>query len=133
MVEETQAAPTLTDEEIRAAIEVEQVATMWGQEHTITPRFVEEKLGDGLQWIWLSPIMHRPNYWVVRVDSAFGQEQGTNELCDSLDEIYEAIEREYGSPSDDDPDVTDAPEFPYIRINDGSCWGPYDFERKVRR
>lgn len=140
METETPSRPTpdLTDDQIRALIEVEQVVTMWGQAHTITPRFVAERMGDGLQWIWLSPIMQRPNYWVIRVDSGWDREEAFAEKVDGvavddhLEEILQMIESEYGA-SEEEQNSEDAPVFPNVQIDGGSEWGRYDFDRKMNR
>jgi hypothetical protein len=126
----------MTDEEIRAAIEVPAIVSLWGCETTFTPAFVEEKLGDGLQWIWLAPMNARPKYYVIRIDSAWktdnDQWNGEDTIGDHIDEIYEAIEDEYGC-SEDEMNAGTA-EFPHITIEGGSCWGKYNpsFEAQHR-
>lgn len=115
----------MTDQEIREAIEVPEIAHLWGTPYEITPRFVAEKLGDGGQWIWLSPIMQRPNYWVIRIDSAWD----IDDLAEHCDDIYDAIESEYGCTEEEIEQETD--EFPYIRIDGGSYWGKYEWKGEL--
>jgi hypothetical protein len=117
----------MTDEEIRAAIEVPTVTSLWSREVTFTPAFVAEKLGDGLQWIWLAPMNARPKYYVIRIDSMWKLDDhwrhGDGSISDYIDEIYETIEAEYGA-SEEEMDNETA-EWPYITIEGGSCWGEY--------
>jgi hypothetical protein len=130
----TIATAELTDDEIAAIIEVPTVVTMWGQEQTIVPAFVREHMGDGLQWIWLSPLLQRPNYWVLRIDSGWDEDnffcEGTDESTEHLEDVYEAIAGEYGC-SEEERYSEEGSSFPYVQI-DGAIWGPYDFDRKVR-
>ena len=106
-----------TDEELRELIEIPKTATLWGQEYTITPRFVPEKLGNGEKWLKFVPMKTNPDHFVIRIDSAWN-------VCDHYDEICEAIEAEYGSPSDEEMgDYIENQEFPYIFIEGGASWG----------
>jgi hypothetical protein len=48
----------------------EQTVHFWGSDCKIKPQLVEEIEGDGLQVVWLQSIDHRPNYYVLRIDSS---------------------------------------------------------------
>ncbi|WP_106828108.1 hypothetical protein [Parabacteroides pacaensis] len=41
----------------------------WGVDVLVSPAFVQDDRGDGLQLIWLSPIDSRPQFYVLRIDS----------------------------------------------------------------
>ena len=85
---------------LKSIIEVPTIQKLWGQPHTIVPRVVDEKFGDGMQLIWLSPINNRPMYYVCRIDSATNLSNHSNKrpFCDrELDNLYEAVEVQFGS------------------------------------
>jgi hypothetical protein len=93
----------------------------WGTEYKITPLLVEEIFGDGKQLIWLEPLATRPNYYVVRVDSKWDIDNGGRDpLCDHLDDIYEAIENEYG-----DSDRGEG-GWPALSTSCGMRWGNFE-------
>jgi hypothetical protein len=48
----------------------EREVSFWGSVHTIKPQLIKEIEGDGLQVVWLQSINHRPNYYVLRIDSS---------------------------------------------------------------
>ena len=73
--------------------------SLWGQKYKITPYLVEAKWGDGKQFIRLSPILIRPNFYVVRVDSK--QELEGDKWYDLLEEIYNSIDEEFGPCCED--------------------------------
>ncbi len=70
----------------------------WGDEYTVEPALVAEIFGDGAQVIGLQPLNTRPQFYVVRVDSAWSISNWDDGdlLIEHLDEIYESIEGEYG-------------------------------------
>lgn len=74
---------------------------LWGQPHRITPELVETVFGDGQQIIGFCPLNTRPNYYVVRVDSGWElsnwEWNHPEPFIDHTDEVYSAIEDEYGS------------------------------------
>lgn len=41
----------------------------WGEDCHVSPAFVQDSSGDGLQLIWLSSIDSRPQFYVLRIDS----------------------------------------------------------------
>jgi len=55
------------------------------------PRLVTRIFGDGRRLLALYPIMHRPNHFVVRMDSSID----ITHADDWLEEIYEEIEEEF--------------------------------------
>lgn len=104
----------LTDEE-KAFLTRPHERRLWGQPHTVTPVLVSEVLGDGEKLLILSPLMTRPNYYVVQIDSSWDIDG--EEFRDHLDEIYDAVEMEFGSDAEDE----DAP-WPAL-CGGGSTWG----------
>lgn len=92
-----------------------QTVEHWGKMCSFKPELLKKKFGDGGRLVRLFPINERPRYWVVRVDS-----KCTDLLDDDgdlLDAIYEAIDEQFGTPSEDDLGVGD--ERPYFPIYDG--------------
>jgi hypothetical protein len=117
--------------------------SLWGRPHQIQPVLVETVFGDGQQIIGLEPINHRPNYYVVRVDSHWTLDNHDwdhpHPLSDHLDDIYLAIEDEFGNARwckvcgeeeeddehDDEPDgghAFEREDWPYADFGIGSSW-----------
>lgn len=99
---------------LKSIIEVPTIQKLWGQPHTIVPRVVDEKFGDGMQLIWLSPINNRPMYYVCRIDSATQlSNRDKRAFCDrELEGLYQEIEVQFGSVDFecdycDDTDIND--------------------------
>lgn len=86
----------------------------WGSTYDFTPALIKKRYGDGKQLVMLFPIMERPRYWVVRVDSKC-QSRGT--FIDILDDIYDQIDEQFGTPTEEDLGVGD--ERPYFPMHDG--------------
>jgi hypothetical protein len=117
---------------LRQRIERRQQAYLWGQKYFITPRLVDEAFGDGQTLIHLTPLNTRPNYYVVRVDSRWGESaEGLNdEFRDTLDDIYESIEDQYGRAiwwDEEDEDEDDREQFPAFDDECGTCWGEMEW------
>lgn len=101
-----------------------QRVEFWGCVYEFDPPLLERVFGDGNQLVLVFPIMERPHYWVVRVDS-----QCTNDdaLLGILDEIRDAIEYQFGLPDEADLGVgNDRPYFPMLDGENGFAW---DFAR----
>jgi len=64
----------------------------WGTTYTVTPAVVDVKLGNGRQLLAVTPLNTRPNYYLIRVSSAWIGDK----IHDHLDEIYDAIIDQYG-------------------------------------
>lgn len=91
----------------------------WGSMYDIEPALLGKVYGDGKRLLQLFPINERPSYWVVRIDSACVSD---DELHEILDDIYEQIDEQFGSPDESDLGVGD--DRPYFPMHDGqgSCW-----------
>jgi hypothetical protein len=72
----------------------ETTASLWGTKYKVTPYLVDQIFGDGQKFIKLSPMLTRPNFYVVRIDSK--TDLKSDEWFDQLQEIYEAIDEEFG-------------------------------------
>lgn len=95
-----------------------QHTEMWGSTYDFTPSLLDKKYGDGKQLLQLFPINERPRYWVVRIDSKCDGD----ELFEILDDIYDAIDEQFGTPPEDDLGIGD--ERPYFPAydGDGTSW-----------
>jgi hypothetical protein len=107
-----------------------RVAYLWGRPYTITPQLIDEIFGDGEILIGISPIMHRPNYWIARVDSKWNLDNfGDGELfIDHLDDVLSAAAGQFGDADDcgcedksDDGHWCDGCYFPAVS-SDGCSW-----------
>jgi hypothetical protein len=90
-----------------------QHTEMWGETYDFTPALLSKSYGDGKQLLMLFPIMERPRYWVVRVDSKCLDD----DLREILDDVYEQIDDQFGRPNEEDLGVGD--ERPYFPMCDG--------------
>ena len=120
----------------RSKVEIEDTVHWWGSDHKRTPLLVDEALGDGEQLIGLQTLNDRPNYYVIRVDSSWHLSQCRackddcpDYLTEHLDEIYEAIEDQFGTPETEE-DVEDGEEpergWPRFDYGNGTCWFSLD-------
>lgn len=103
-----------------------RTVTFWGEVHHVTPALVNQTWGDGQKLLQLFPINERPNHWVVRVDSSCDNDN----LFDILDDIYDAIDDQFGRPPEDDDGIGD--ERPYFPRYDGqgTSWHLWDTHRE---
>jgi len=139
----------LTEEQIKLAVHnatKEHEASLWGQKSTIKPCLIEGIHGDGLQLVYLEPIDTRPNYYVLRIDSAIDvkndesmsnedqSEYGTvwemllrmiEEEYPNIDSFKENKDGTYTHCSDEDDVITG--EFPCLSWSGGS-WGQLKIE-----
>lgn len=130
----------------RAKVEVPFRTRWWGQEYTCDPRFVEQALGDGNVLLGMQPLNTRPHYYVIRVDSSWHLDGcricGISKECpdlvaEHLDEIYDAIEDEYGerdrireSNEDLEPGQEPDPDcWPVLDLDCGASWFPINADK----
>jgi len=123
---------------LRAKIERKQGARLWGQRRFITPRLLTKVFGDGKKAIWLSSINIRPAYWVVRIDSSWCIEncwhpkKDVKEPRDWLEDVYQAIEEEFGTGEKADGSLYAHARFPQAcDLGSGTSWGEYEIKEKV--
>jgi hypothetical protein len=113
-------AEAVFDSKMLADLTKERSVRFWGRDYRIKPYLVAKHLGDGQQLIWLSPLMTRPNYYIVRIDR--GWDFDAHDWPDRLEEIYELIEEECGNS---DWEGYENQGFPVLR-DGGSCWGHFE-------
>lgn len=68
----------------------------WGRDYKVKPAVVNTHLGDGKLLLWFSPLNTRPDYYLIRVDSTFFGEPGSEADYDNVADVIEAIAEEYG-------------------------------------
>ncbi len=89
----------------------------WGSVYDFKPELLNKVYGDGKQLLMLFPIMERPRYWVVRVDSNCSDRAGDDSFFDMLDDIYDQIDEQFGRPNEED--LGEGNERPYFPMYDG--------------
>lgn len=70
--------------------------TLWGSHYMVRPALVKATFGNGRKLLGLSPIMHRPNYYLVWIDDRWDLHNGP-EWIDLLDSVWDAIGEEFGT------------------------------------
>lgn len=116
-------------ERLRDAIQRPTKTSLWGQGCTVVPVFVDERFGDGGKLIWLEPIMTRPQYYVVRVDSSWNISNyaPSPTVGEHVHEIERCIEEEFGY-GDDEDDRGRERSNPWPALASGGCsWGEMDW------
>lgn len=99
--------------------------TLWTQPYMVRPALIKERFGNGRRLLWISPTMHRPNYYLVWVDDRWDL---NDELRDHLDDILNAICAEFGRR---EPDDEKPYRWPEEDCSDGYSWGEADAESIV--
>lgn len=109
-------------DELRSLVERPERVTWWGQRFVVTPRLIEHTVGDGGRLLCLQPLTTRPNYFLLRVDSA-----DDFDIRDHLDDVIDAAEDQFGRYRDPDDRLEDESddeyEFPVADWDYGCCWG----------
>ena len=92
----------------------------WGSVCRFKPELLNKVYGDGQLLLQLFPINERPRYWVIRVDSSYWSDRDA--FCEILDDIYDQIDEQFGSPDESDLGVgNDRPYFP-MHDGEGVSW-----------
>lgn len=89
----------MNHEELRAIIEIPVSGKFWGMDYTITPLLIDTVFGDGKKLFWIMPLMSRPNYYVIRVDSIA---ETDDIVCDNEENTIQAIEEMFCNADDND-------------------------------
>lgn len=108
---------------LRDRVERPEWRGLWGQRYRVTPRLITSRFGDGRMLMIVSPISTRPDYFVVRVDSATRDPRDPlpGHTRPLIDDIMDAADDEFGSH---DPDVHDGSSFPEsVDWGLGCTWG----------
>lgn len=105
-----------------------QITHFWGHDYEVTPALVDKVFGDGRQVIFFTPLASRPNWYVVRVDSSWSEDNwnssATDYVYDHTDEIYDAIDHQYGNAHyEDEPEDSEGEDFPSLHDGYGVGWG----------
>lgn len=96
-----------------------QCTQFWGKFYLFIPALLDKVYGDGKQLVQLFPIMERPRYWVVRVDSKCVED---DDLFEILDDIYEQIDEQFERPNEADLGIgNERPYFPKYD-GEGTSW-----------
>lgn len=117
---------------LRERIERRRATSLWGQKRFVTPRLLDRVFGDGKQLIWLSGINTRPAYWVVRIDSkwSISNWNPSPNPSDWLEDVYQAIEEEFGTGEKEDASLYANAKFPQAcDLGAGTSWGFYGLRR----
>lgn len=123
--------------EMRAAIETPRMVYWWGRDHLCSPKVVERIFGDGQKLAFFAPTGTRPNYYVLQMDSAWTPDRMRDPVGEGwmgsrefLDEVYDAVQDEFGFYFDDDEEDGE-PEYgwPMLDLNYGCSWGEYNSPR----
>lgn len=97
--------------------------SFWGHDYMVTPRLLDYVEGDGLLVIHLTALDTRPDYYVLRVDSKWG-DLDDDAWHDHLDEIWDDLEDQFGQASwQDDDDEWQHDDFPAVSDSSGCAWG----------
>lgn len=123
----------MTSTSLRQRIERRHATSLWGQKRFVTPRLVTPVFGDGKQMIWLTDLNVRPAYWVVRIDSkwSINNWDPSPNPSDWLENIYQAIEEEFGTGEKEDGSLYANARFPQAcDLGGGTVWGQYECRRR---
>ena len=120
---------------LKRIIEKRQAGYLWGQKHFFTPRLLGPVFGDGGQLIAIAGINGRPAYWVARIDASWNLSNHGDPplLLDNLEDIYQAIETEFGTGEKDDGSLYLGAKFPQAcDLGMGSSWSEFTLPRKKK-
>lgn len=118
---------------LKEAIEVEFLGTLWthGDSGLMTPFVCETVFGDGMYLLTIATINQRPNYHVVRVDSAWREVRIGWRTCrddvvgEHIDDVISAIEEECGEKYTVNEDCEECDGWP-CHCNGGDPWPAID-------
>ena len=89
---------------------------LWSQPYMVRPALVKARFGNGKRLIGLLPIRHRPNYYLVWIDSKWDIDG--DEIREALDDIWNAIAEEFGER----PHDSQTYRWPEEDSSDGCSW-----------
>ncbi len=124
---------------IPSALTKTRKVSWWGSEYTVTPAVARGHCGDGkiLLRVWM--LNTRPNYYLVRVDSSFfddDNENAVDEMVELLCDEFSEKETERGylkedllaqgiEPTRENMDLAgneDRLGWPVVSLDSGYCW-----------
>ena len=114
-------APLVSDAQLQAAC-AEHRVEFWGKSYVVRPVPVSAYFGDGGRLLGLAPVNSRPQFYIVRIDSGW-DDLNSDAFRDSLDEVYEAMEDEYGCARYETDSGTECIDpWPAFDYGDGTVW-----------
>lgn len=123
-------------ENLRKHIEGQFETEFWSQKCTCDPKLIDQVFGDGKRLIYYTPLMTRPNYYIIRVGSDWNEDV----YMDRLEEVLEAIEADFGNGEDAryDEEIGEEAkgddweplEWPALR-DGGGCYGFSEWPRRT--
>jgi hypothetical protein len=103
-----------------------QKRELWTQPYMVRPALVKTTFGNGSRLLALSPVMHRPAYYLVWIDDRWSTNNHYSDtgeyLCEHLDDIWSVIEEEFGSRYCDDNGDPGPYRWPEEDSRDGCSW-----------
>ncbi len=67
----------------------------WGAKRKVRPKLVNKVFGNGMQLIFITPLMTRPHHYFVLIDSSWDTHPDVFR-DEQIDDIYNAIEEQFG-------------------------------------
>ena len=117
-----------------AYLQRRQAAYLWGKKHFIKPVLIDKALGSGDLLLGISALNTRPNYYLIRIDARWMQEEDTDTIYEHLDDIYDAIEDHVGPREWTDDDGKEHVEgWPALDLDCGCSWWDATDELKRQR
>lgn len=83
-------------ENLRKHIEGQFDTEFWSQKCTCEPKLIDKIFGDGKRLIHYTPLMTRPNYYIIRVGSDWNEDT----YIERMEEVLCAIEEDFGNSDD---------------------------------
>ncbi len=110
------------NQDVARHIEQPSEVLFWGKKHAITPVAAPQQYGDGGALVGIAPISHRPQHFVVAVDSRWLLANLNDDAWrDHCDEIEDDIIDVWMAHTDDCEPECDC-EFPRASWGDGKAW-----------
>lgn len=113
----------MTIEQIIAEEMTPHTINFWGDDYeNFTPVLAKKRHSDGLRLMWFTPLNTRPNYYLIRVDSALpiNDDDEVREFVE--DRLIPALEDEFGTCDDEE----DCEAWPMLDLGCGYSWGFFD-------
>lgn len=99
----------ITREEVAAYLSTRTTGRLWGSEHTISPRLVTDVQGSGGAFLFLEPMNHRPNFYVIEVEPQIAADEN-DEVSEIIEEIYELVEADFGTEESEETLIREGTE-----------------------
>jgi len=101
----------------------------WGEDCTVTPAVCEAHHGDGRLLLMFVPLSTRPNYYLIRVDSAFFDAE-----YDNIDDVIELLIEEFGEKESERDCLAKRLGWPVLSLDSGCVWDKVaDLGKRAKR